>query len=127
MCYERSSGTLAADETATRGLGSAHYTRDASPQQQSVDRLLVNLKTVYILYANRNSQMRLSSDAPQRLDIFLVLAVRRAYAASTSTAGAAGAAAAGAAATADVSSASRRASSSGPHRDATCFEPLRRA
>ena len=71
--------------------------------------------------------MRLSSDSPQRLDIFLVLAVRRAYAASTSTAGAAGAAAAGAAATADVSSASRRASSSGPHRDATCFEPLRRA
>ena len=36
--------------------------------------------------------MRLSSDSPQRLDIFLVLAVRRAYAASTSTAGAAGAA-----------------------------------
>ena len=34
--------------------------------------------------------MRLSSDSPQRLDIFLVLAVRRAYAASTSTAGAAG-------------------------------------
>ena len=52
--------------------------RDASPQQQSVDREPVNLKTVYILYANRNSQMRLSSDSPQRLDIFLVLAVRRA-------------------------------------------------
>ena len=78
MCYERSSGTLAADETATRGLSALPTTPATRRPNNRVDRGLVNLKTVYILYANRNSQMRLSSDAPQRLDIFLVLAVRRA-------------------------------------------------
>ena len=62
--------------TTLAGSGFSSYASH-NTSVNALERPKVNL-TVYILYANRNSQMRLSSDSPQRLDIFLVLAVRRA-------------------------------------------------